>query len=664
MEGAIEELNLQLHALRSVTLGPKGAVEALPSAGPDFSRELPVLAIYAFVFFVFSWGARFCVIDPLLTRCLGMRSAKLRRCSQSVMEAMIYGAFSVFGLLVVPSQPWVWPSERWWSGVAWGGHLVIRSDVRCYYLMYLARYVQMLISVMLEPRRKDFPQMVLHHLVTTVVVSVSYCKGWNRVGVVTMLLLDPTDVPLHIAKVCKYAAESTGKRIWRTLADRCFELFALTFFVTRLVMYTYVVYSVWTEGRPNVEHLGGFAGWVCFIILCILLVLQFFWFSLILKVAMRIAQGKPAEDVRSDDDESPAAASPPASGASSPWWPIVLGASMCGACAQQALSFGAERSLAEISALLHGLRVVIFHGVGAAASLPQASPDMDRDTLLTVVFTAGFFAINWGLRILVVEPTARWALGLRRSELQKFAQSVMEALFYSAFMLIGIAVVPSQEWVWPSWKWWRGFADGGHEVMRSDLRCYYIMYISRYIQAIFSVLLERKRKDFTEMIVHHLVTVTVIYISYVYGWNRVGVVVMVLLDPADVPLHLAKLCKYTAEATGRRIWQFTADRLFEIFALVFFVTRLVMYTYVCWSAHIEASRYFPKGTPEWACVALLYTLLILQVYWFFLIMKVALKLLRGQGVDDPRSDDDDDMDAKQRSTERGSPAGVEAKKER
>ena len=27
-------------------------------------------------------------------------------------------------------------------------------------------------------------------------------------------------------------------------------------------------------------------------------------------------------------------------------------------------------------------------------------------------------------------------------------------------------------------------------------------------------------------------------------YNRVGVVVMILLDPADVPLHSAKLCKY------------------------------------------------------------------------------------------------------------------------
>merc|ERR1712137_1480419 len=96
--------------------------------------------------------------------------------------------------------------------------------------------------------------------------------------------------------------------------------------------------------------------------------------------------------------------------------------------------------------------------------------------------------------------------------------------------------------------------------------------------------------------------------------------------------------------TGNRIWQFFADRLFELFAVVFLITRLVCFGYVCWSAHIEATRYFPKGIPEWTCVALLYTLLALQVYWFALILRVAIRLLRGDSAEDPRSDSDVDDD--------------------
>jgi len=299
-----------------------------------------------------------------------------------------------------------------------------------------------------------------------------------------------------------------------------------------------------------------------------------------------------------------------------------------------------DKVAAELKVLLSGLGTVLIGDKAAASALSHSTPEIPRDAAVFLVFSVTLFVLNWGMRLLIVEPWARWALRLRRSQLAKFAQSVMEVVIYGSFMLIGLRVVPSQEWVWPSAKWWMGFAEGGHEVMRADLRCFYIMYVARYFQAIVSVLLEPKRKDFVEMIVHHVVTVTVIYISYIYGWNRVGVVVMVLLDPADVPLHLAKLCKYTAEVTKVHFWQWVADRLFEVFAVVFFITRLVLYGYVCWSAHIEATRYFPKGLPEWTCVALLYTLLALQIYWFFLIIKVAVKLFRGCNVEDPRSDDE------------------------
>lgn len=84
-----------------------------------------------------------------------------------------------------------------------------------------------------------------------------------------------------------------------------------------------------------------------------------------------------------------------------------------------------------------------------------------------------------------------------------------------------------------------------------------------------TVFLEHKRKDFLEMQIHHLSTVLVVSISYMYGWNRVGVIVMMLLDPADVPLHSAKMFKYVGEERcpenpQKSTYQFVADRLFEV----------------------------------------------------------------------------------------------------
>lgn len=288
---------------------------------------------------------------------------------------------------------------------------------------------------------------------------------------------------------------------------------------------------------------------------------------------------------------------------------------------------------------------------------PSSSSPKAVDGYVALVFTMALFMANWALRMLVVAPVARVLLqtpkSKRRSleaQVVKFSQAAMECVFYGGFTALGACIVPAQPWIWPSKLWWIDFQSGSHSLMRDDLRCYYLLYGARYLQNTVSVLLEPKRKDFLEMQIHHVVTFTVIAISYLYGWNRIGAVVMLLLDPADVPLHIAKMLKYVADA--RRATQprlaavcaFGADRTFELFALFFFVTRICFYPYVCWSAHIEATRYFPKGPPEWACVVLLETLYVLQCYWFALIIKVAVKMILTGHAEDVRSDDELDDD--------------------
>ncbi|CAE7450843.1 unnamed protein product [Symbiodinium pilosum] len=257
-----------------------------------------------------------------------------------------------------------------------------------------------------------------------------------------------------------------------------------------------------------------------------------------------------------------------------PWAMILILLLLLGFCYQ---ILQQEATKTEVTILLTGLVTSIFGPAESRNALPQGPPVLPRDVYVLVFFVLAIFLMNWTLRLAVVEPFARLAVGIRGDTLVKFSQSVLEAIIYGTFAIIGISIVPAQPWSWPSANWWRGFDSGEHLIMRSDLRCFYILYGARYIQAAVTVLLEPKRKDFLEMMVHHIVTIGVVYVSYLGGYNRVGVVVMVLLDPADVPLHLAKLCKYTAEQLKMNIWQFVADRLFEFFAVLFAVTRLIMF---------------------------------------------------------------------------------------
>jgi len=73
---------------------------------------------------------------------------------------------------------------------------------------------------------------------------------------------------------------------------------------------------------------------------------------------------------------------------------------------------------------------------------------------------------------------------------------------------------------------------------------YYILYAGRYSACFFSVLLEERRSDFLAMQLHHVSTATLVLVSYEVGFLNIGTVVMLLLDVADPPLHVAKIFLY------------------------------------------------------------------------------------------------------------------------
>ena len=114
----------------------------------------------------------------------------------------------------------------------------------------------------------------------------------------------------------------------RRLADQLLIVFAVTFLSTRCVMYPYIVWSALLESINYVNHahdpcsfqLGGeWPAGVCLwpaifnhyllgefianVLLEVLMVLQFFWASLLLKVVWKSLQGGHAEDTRSDDED-------------------------------------------------------------------------------------------------------------------------------------------------------------------------------------------------------------------------------------------------------------------------------------------------------------------------------------------------------------------------
>ena len=152
------------------------------------------------------------------------------------------------------------------------------------------------------------------------------------------------------------------------------------------------------------------------------------------------------------------------------------------------------------------------------------------DVVVFIIYTVVFFAINWIVRIVLVEPCAHIALRTshipekvntpakveklrlkRIVKVEKFSQTAMEQLFYGAFTAFGAVIVSSQQWIWPSALWWRGvtstvtspFADslgqeiGAHSYMTKALAGYYIMYAGSTVLAVQCAVQQRKARQFS-----------------------------------------------------------------------------------------------------------------------------------------------------------------------
>jgi len=282
------------------------------------------------------------------------------------------------------------------------------------------------------------------------------------------------------------------------------------------------------------------------------------------------------------------------------------------------------------------------------------------------LLTVYFFLLNWGIRKLIVETLFAMRISpinkianQKRKQMKKqkmdkvrvkFAQAHMEMLNYSVFTFFGIVVMYSQKWIWPHVEWWKNQPE--KNFLTRDIIFFYVAYAARYLQAFVSVFLEKKRKDFWEMQIHHLATICLVVLSYQVGYVKIGCIIMVLMDTADPALHTAKQVVYFRDlATGRlqKTFATVGDIIFVIFIIIFTTTRMGLYPFVCYTAiadnaelrgvSVTLENFIKMSTPvEKGMLSLLAILMILQIVWFYYLCVVLYKVFAGKEIDDSRSD--------------------------
>ncbi|TWW72709.1 ceramide synthase 2-like [Takifugu flavidus] len=224
----------------------------------------------------------------------------------------------------------------------------------------------------------------------------------------------------------------------------------------------------------------------------------------------------------------------------------------------------------------------------------------------------------------------------RPCQTKKFGEASWRFVFYLTSFAGGLACLKDAPWFWNLRECWVQYPV---QVMERAHYWYYMLELGFYLSLLLRISVDVRRKDFREQVIHHLATITLLSFSYCANYIRIGTLVMLLHDSSDILLESAKMLNY---GTG---WRNTSEALFVVFAVVFLVTRLLIFP----SKIIHATLVLPMELFEpfagyYFFNAMLMVLQALHIFWARLILRMVYKFLKGNLEKDERSDEESEAE--------------------
>jgi hypothetical protein len=276
-----------------------------------------------------------------------------------------------------------------------------------------------------------------------------------------------------------------------------------------------------------------------------------------------------------------------------------------------------------LAATIEALRFIIpseelIHSLGEPLGIPADIP-IQNGLYLAVAFTFYRYGFQYvASRILEgsVPQTAD-----KKAVAYKASESAFKFMYYT-FSWIWAVVIIYDLGIWSNTL--KCIEDFPYE-RNYSISGYILWELAYYVSGLgchFTI--ETPRKDFVEMAIHHVVTIVLITSCIVFRLERIGLLVLVVHDVADIFLESGKLCNYLGMEGG-------STGFFVLIIITWLISRLYYFPFkVIRSVYYE--HYLMFDAPYcFYFTWLLCVLLVLHVYWFFLILKSFRKSLKTGG---------------------------------
>ncbi|WOK94120.1 ASC1-like protein 1 [Canna indica] len=264
--------------------------------------------------------------------------------------------------------------------------------------------------------------------------------------------------------------------------------------------------------------------------------------------------------------------------------------------------------------------------------------------------TVRFFLDRFVFEILATRLISKTALKdlnaetERRRKISKFKESAWKFVYFFSAEVLSLTVTYNEPWFTSTRYFWVGPGDQvwPDQKIKLKLKAVYMYAAGFYTYSIFALMFwETRRSDFGVSMSHHVATVILIVLSYIFRFARVGSVVLALHDASDVFLEVGKMSKYSGA-------DWLANSSFLLFVASWVLCRLTYFPFwILRSTSYEVLLTLDKEKHKfegpiyyYVFNTLLFSLLVLHIYWWVLIYRMLVKQIQARGHvgDDVRSD--------------------------
>ncbi|EIM88473.1 longevity assurance proteins LAG1/LAC1 [Stereum hirsutum FP-91666 SS1] len=269
--------------------------------------------------------------------------------------------------------------------------------------------------------------------------------------------------------------------------------------------------------------------------------------------------------------------------------------------------------------------------------------------LIFIAYHVVFFSfLRQSVILYLCRPFAQH-FGIRKEgKLARFGEQGYAVVYFVISGLWGIHIMSQL----PTW-WYRTDAfwiDYPHWQMKPNLKRYYLMQAAYWCQqfVVLVLRLEKPRKDYHELVAHHFVTLWLIGWSYLINLTYIGNAVYISMDIPDVGLAFCSILNYLQLDR-------TKVACFVVFMGTWAYFRHYLNIIMLWSVYSEfdlmpesSKRWAPEDGVwmvwwmKWQIFTPLFLLHCLNLFWFYLILRILYRALTQPKVTDIRSDDEDE----------------------